>query len=299
VEVTDLALGTAACVITRSGGVLCGDGDDPSAPLLPVALSRPAKSIVAGKEFACALLDDGGVACWGQNDSGQLGDGSTTSRASPALVPGVSGVNVLVASDASACVADADERVFCWGGVERALHARRSRPFAGVRMRSLHGVPLAVPPSRLKALDGTVALAFGDSTHLRAVSSSGDARGARLAADEVEDSGVSITVLPDPPLGMRDAVEAAVGNGFACGRTKNGEVRCWGSNDRGQLGDGTTQGRHEARRVAGVAGAMQVVAAKDHACALVEGGRVFCWGSNDAGAVDGLADRDAPAPVAF
>ncbi|MCC7541962.1 MAG: hypothetical protein IT379_37425 [Deltaproteobacteria bacterium] len=58
--------------------------------------------------------------------------------------------------------------------------------------------------------------------------------------------------MPSPTAGVSDAHGIAVGSSFACVRRRSatGPVACWGSNDHGQLGDGTTQPRADARDVA-------------------------------------------------
>ena len=94
--VSAIATGEAfTCVLTVSGGVRCwgynlkgqlGDGSTisrVSPPTKNVALLGPTAYISTGQSFACALLTDASVQCWGLNDAGQLGYGDTSQRASP------------------------------------------------------------------------------------------------------------------------------------------------------------------------------------------------------------------------
>jgi alpha-tubulin suppressor-like RCC1 family protein len=89
-----------------------------------------------------------------------------------------------------------------------------------------------------------------------------------------------------------------VGHTHSCAVTRSGGVRCWGSNFRGQLGDGTTLGRIvpvEVRALVGV----RAVGAGDHTCALTNTGSISCWGRNSSGELgDGTrTDRRTPVPV--
>ena len=65
--------------------------------------------------FSCALLDDTTVKCWGINDEGQLGDGTTTTSSAPVTVSGLSGVTALYPQDEAVCASKSDGTLWCWG----------------------------------------------------------------------------------------------------------------------------------------------------------------------------------------
>jgi alpha-tubulin suppressor-like RCC1 family protein len=75
--------------------------------------------------------------------------------------------------------------------------------------------------------------------------------------------------------------EVSVGFTNACGHTTTDGVVCWGGNNQGGLGDGTTIARSTPATVAGTWA--QVHAGRDFACALDPAGAAYCWGDNDAG----------------
>jgi regulator of chromosome condensation (RCC1) repeat-containing protein/Calx-beta domain-containing protein len=73
------------------------------------------KAIAAGTAFGMALKDDGTVWAWGDNHSGELGDGTTTNAHSPEQVPGLSNVVAISAGDAFGLALESDGSVWSWG----------------------------------------------------------------------------------------------------------------------------------------------------------------------------------------
>jgi len=80
---------------------------------------------------------------------------------------------------------------------------------------------------------------------------------------------------------------------------ESGEVKCWGWNQNGQLGDGTTINRHVPVSVQGIVDAASLSAGWGQTCAILEGGELTCWGWNASGQLgDGTTiDRLMPVSV--
>jgi alpha-tubulin suppressor-like RCC1 family protein len=72
----------------------------------------------------------------------------------------------------------------------------------------------------------------------------------------------------------------AAGWQHSCALLNDGSVRCWGANERGQLGDGTNASCWTPVAVQTVTSAVEVALGKYHSCALLSDGTVKCWGQN-------------------
>ena len=97
------------------------------------------------------------------------------------------------------------------------------------------------------------------------------------------------------------AVSLAVGGEHTCALTQSGTAYCWGSNDWGQQGTGTTdaQPRTSPSRVAGTLSFTQLVAGTFHTCGIASDGVAYCWGGNFLGQLGSARDiAVTPMPVA-
>ena len=116
-----------SCAVLSSGVVKCwgrnrfgqiGDGTttDRYTPTQVTGLSFGATQVTAEGSYACAVLTNGSVSCWGYNSFGNLGDGTTTNRYIPTQVLGLtSGVSQIIARSYTACALLTSGSVKCWG----------------------------------------------------------------------------------------------------------------------------------------------------------------------------------------
>jgi alpha-tubulin suppressor-like RCC1 family protein len=280
-----------------------------------VGLSSGVAAVAAGSGHTCAVTQARAIKCWGWNEFGQLGDGSTADRHVPVDVAGLSsGVVAIAAGNAYTCAVGANGQVQCWGaGARTPAQAPELAGDVAVTVGSATGDVQACAMTSVGAVtcwgsnadgqlgDGsttdssTAVDAVGLSLGVVSVSAGDGYTCAVTGAGAVECwgadygplGGVSYprSLVPAEVAGLSSGVVAvSAGEGSACVVTTGGGARCWGSNNAGQLGDGSTTNRSVPVDVVGLSAGVRAVSAGGYfACAVTAAGAVQCWGLNVVG----------------
>jgi len=251
----------------------------------PTAVTGVSKmtDLALGLAHIC-VIDDGAVKCFGKGSSGQLGDGTGIDRGAPTTLTALSSpLKVVVTRDSSFVVQSTDVRG--WGA---------------------NGTGQLGDGTTTTALSPV--LVFGSATqvstsgfHSCVRTSSGQARcvGSNLKGQLGNGTTTaSFTPVDVTGLGVGTVSQVAAGDSHSCAVLKDGTVRCWGSNQYGQLGDGTKIDHSTPVTVTGITGALYVVAGWRHTCVLLAD-NVKCWGIGGAVGDGTTVDRLNPTPVAW
>jgi alpha-tubulin suppressor-like RCC1 family protein len=235
-DVTGLTTGVRAveagdyhtCAVTTAGGVKCwglnlhgqlGNGTT-TGSLTPVdvtGLTTGVSAVVATFYSTCAVTIAGGVKCWGLNNYGQLGNGTTTSSSTPVDVTGLNGVSAVSADGWHACAVASGGGVKCWG------YNNYGQLGNGTTTNSL--TPVAVTG----LASGVSAVAAGRG-HTCALTSGG---GVKCWGDNFSGQlGNGTTTSSSTPVdvtGLTTGVSAvSAGYEYTCAVASGGGVKCWG-----------------------------------------------------------------------
>lgn len=241
-------------------------------------------AISAGSGVSCALKSDGTAWCWGYNQTGSLGDGSTTPRGfpGPVTMPDATRFTEIGVGEFHVCALDTDGTPWCWGRNRQRQLGDGTREDRAVPARA--GLPPGMTFSAI-SVGGyhTCGLATDRSVWCWGYNASAQAGAGRER----------LTSLAKVPLPTSLAVvEIAAGGYHTCALAADGATWCWGSNSWGQLGDGAP-GQYRRRpyvRVRPVEVNMpqgvrfsHITAyggggGNEHTCALTSEGAAWCWG---------------------
>jgi alpha-tubulin suppressor-like RCC1 family protein len=293
-------------------------------------------SIATGFTHTCSVTTE--ARCWGDNRSGQVGDGTRTERLTPVPIAQPNAGLVVAGSWAFHTCAITGGALACWGANESGqlgdgTKSDRLTPVPVVGLSSgveavsvggghtcaittggrlqcwgandsgqlgTGGGPSLVPVTVPGLESGVVAVSAGGS-HTCAIKSGGLLCWGSNNDDQIGNETCDLGCpTPVQVTGLDHGVAAVAASGFhTCALLSGGAVKCWGGNSEGELGDGTKKDRPTPVSVRGLsAGVEQLVVGGLHSCALLDSGGVKCWGYNSFGQLGDGTRADRLTPVA-
>lgn len=246
-------------------------------------------ALATGSNHTCVVHDNGIVTCWGDNEFGQLGDGTTLDRSAPTPVVGVDTAIAISAKSNYTCALLADGTIRCWG--------KNSTGALGDGTTTDSSTPVAV-----FGMTRAVAVSAGWE-HTCAVLDDGSVEcwgknfGGRLGTGDEIDSTTPVQAS------VSGVVDVAVGHIHTCVLASDGGVKCWGQDRYGNLGHGAfgsgDSSSLEPVAVKGITSAVAISSGDHHVCVVLAEGQTYCWGDAKYGQIGSHTTNyvDEPEPV--
>ncbi len=281
-EVASVAGGTSHSLALRTDGTVWGWGSDcygelgdgvqepcPPSNFETAPVSVPGLSgviAIAASDHSLALRNDGTVWAWGENQNGQVGDGTHNDRFGPVQVSGISGVVAISAGNFHSLALKGDGTVWVWGFNWAASPPREE-----------------LSPVPVSGLSGAIAVAAG-AFHNLALRSDGTAWAwGENGAGQLGDGTTQSRYTPAPVSDLTDVAAIAASTwqgGHNLALKSDGTLWAWGFNGNGQIGDGTTENRLLPVPVSGLSEVIDIGANFQHSAAVQRDGTVWTWGRN-------------------
>jgi alpha-tubulin suppressor-like RCC1 family protein len=252
--VTAITAGTRhTCALLGTGAVTCwgdnsvgqlgnGTTTDQLTPTAVTGLSSDVTAITAGTEHTCALLATGAVHCWGNNASGQLGNGNTTDQLTPTPVTGLSSDGTAIsAGHHHTCALLATGAAHCWG-------------YNAYGQLGNNSTANRLTPTAVTGLSGGVTAITAETFHTCALLATGAVEcWGYNGYGQLGDNTTSNRLTPTAVTGLSSGVTAiTAGRWHTCALLATGALKCWGDNTYGHLGDNTTTHRKTPTAVSGL-----------------------------------------------
>ena len=251
-------------------------------------------SVATGEVHTCGLTPTGAAYCWGANDQGELGNGSTAGSSSPVAVSGGHTFTALRVGSFNSCGVATGGAAYCWGDNEIGQLGNGS----STGPQQCLGVACAATPVPVSGglTFATVSLGM---THSCGLTTGGAAYcWGDNSVGELGNGSTANSSVPAAVSGGHTFATITAGFAHTCALTATGAAYCWGSNTDGELGNGSNTNSSAPVAVSGGLAFARVGPGSGHTCAVTTGHAAYCWGRNDWGQLGNGSNTGSNTPVA-
>ncbi|MBW4030766.1 MAG: hypothetical protein HIU57_08895 [Acidobacteria bacterium] len=273
--------GNSTCALLSTGHVDCwgynmygqlgngGVGGQYSTSPVSVTGISTATDVSQGQFSTCSVLSGGTIDCWGQNASGDLGDGNTAMSSVPVPVSSITNATSVSMGTNFACATLTTGHVDCWGD-------NSTGELGDGGAESSSDVPVNV-----SSITNAVEVSAGDKGACALLSTGSIDCWGDNSTGELGNASTSQSDIPVAVSSITNATAVSVGMEFACAVLSTGSVKCWGTNASGELGNASTSPSDIPVTVSSLSNAVSVSSGATSSCATLVSSAVWCWGSDN------------------
>lgn len=232
--------------------------------------SEGAIQVANAQYFACALMKNKTVKCWGSNPYGQLGNGTIENSNTASQVLNLTNVKKISLGSYFACALKEDQTVWCWG---------RNDGSVMITGHSEYQILNAVQAS---GLENVIDINSG-SYHSCAILATHQIKcWGESGSGQLGNNSTVKSLDPVIVSGVENALQvgASKGTSFTCALLNTGKVNCWGDNRYGQLGNGSLDSSLIPLEVSGLENIKAITVGTFSSCAINQLNEVKCWGGD-------------------
>jgi len=248
---------------------------------------KTVKSIGLGDYHTCAILNDDSIKCWGYNQSGQLGNNSTSNASTPQPVVLGQAAKSVTLRLAHTCAILNDNSVKCWG-------------WNGHGQLGIGSTTNALTPQPVILGQTAKSIALGNIHTCAILNDDSIKCWGYYGWGQLGTGNFSNTSTPQPVVNLgQTAKSVTLGYFHTCAILNDDSMKCWGSNYEGQLGNGSTLNSPTPQPVNLGQNAKSIALGQYHTCAILNDDSVKCWGNNSNGqlGIGSYSNASTPQPV--
>lgn len=282
----------STCVVTSDNKLYCTGYNflaheeeifSTSSPVSPTLLLNDVSNVYLSsvdtdtdEDFKCALKTNGDLYCFGKNDNGQVGNGTTLDVLEPTKI--LEDVASVVLGMNNACVITTNAKLYCWGLNDKGQIGNNSTTNVSSPTQVLENVRSVNIKNK-----NTCAITLNNNLYCWGNNTNG----------QVGNASVQNVLVPTKIL---ESIKKIInGNNTSCAITLDNELYCWGKNQYGQVGDNTSIDKISPVKV--LEDVKDVALGNYHTCAVKTNNTLYCFGRNQYGQIGNGTTVNQLSPV--